>query len=128
MPPQFFYIWYVAMSSGLLHKSSHSSPRGTNWPRTGAFKSFHRLVMKKKNFKISSETMGLSAYIFRMQQCLVVPYMNPANEASCSLISPARGIKSFHRLILIKPFYKLMKHIAYIFTMDTYSANQAPMV
>ena len=36
--------------------------------------------------------MGLSAYIFSMQQCLVVPYMNPANEASCGLISRARGI------------------------------------
>ena len=30
-----YSIWYVAMSSGLLHKACQSSPLGSNWPILG---------------------------------------------------------------------------------------------
>ena len=43
-----------------------------------------------KHFKKKhSDSMRLSAYIFSMQQCLVVPYIHSANEA-CYDIKPVR--------------------------------------
>ena len=56
--------------------------------------SSHRLIMEKTE-KIS-ETMGPTAYIFSMWQCLVVPYINPASQAPGAQTGLAPGVVSSH--------------------------------
>ena len=46
--------------------------------------------------------MGLRAYIFSMYQCLVVPYINPANQAPGAQTAHAPGVINIHRLIMGK--------------------------
>ena len=43
--------------------------------------SSHRLIMGLTSKVFFSETMRPTAYIFSMSQCLVVLYVNPANQA-----------------------------------------------
>ena len=70
-------------------------------------KSFHRLIMEKTfKKKFFYETMRPIAYIFDMKQFLVVPYLNPADQAVGVQTGPAPGIKSFHRLIMEKTLKK----------------------
>ena len=71
-------------------------------------KSFHRLIMEKLKKK-SPVTMRPTAYKLGMKQCLVVPYINPANHAPGVQTSPIPGIKSFHRLMMEKTLNKSAK-------------------
>ena len=64
--------------------------------------SSHRLIMGKTSKIIFSETMRPRAYIFSMYQCLVVPYINPANHAPGAQIGHAPGVISSHRLTMGK--------------------------
>ena len=62
----------------------------------------HRLIMSKTSKFFFSETMRPTAYIFGIQQCLVVLYINPAYQAFGVQTGTIPGIKSFHRLIMGK--------------------------
>ena len=52
--------------------------------------------------------------------CLVVPYINSANQAPGAQSGPTLGMESFHRLIMnktLKPSSETMRSIAYILIM-----------
>ena len=53
--------------------------------------SSHRLIMGKIKKILFSETMRPTAYILSMQQCLVVPNINPANPAPGSKLATPQG-------------------------------------
>ena len=67
--------------------------------------SSHRLKMGKSLKMFFSETMKPTAYkhVFDLKQCLVVPYINHANQAPEVQTGPTPGIKGFHRLTIGKP-------------------------
>ena len=46
--------------------------------------------------------MRPTAYIFSVWQCLVVPYIKPANQAPWLQIGHAPGVINSHRLIMGK--------------------------
>ena len=69
--------------------------------------------------------MRPTAYIFGIQQCLLVLYINPANQAFGVQTGTALGVKSFHKLIMGKTlkiiFAKAIRPSAYISSMwDAY--------
>ena len=57
------------MSSSALHKSCLSSPWGKSWPHP---KDQYSYMYNEKNLK---------SYIFSIWRRLVLPYLNPANQA-----------------------------------------------
>ena len=64
--------------------------------------------------------MRPTPYIFGMLQCLVVPYINPANQGPGVQTGPTLGIKNFHRLVMENTlifFSETMRPTAHMFGM-----------
>ena len=79
-----FHILCVTKYSGPLYKSCQPCPWGPYGPRPGA-------SWKKHKTNFFSETIRPRAFIFCVQQCIVVLYMNPANRISGVNTGPAPG-------------------------------------
>ena len=81
------------MISNPVHKSCQPCPWGPNWPHLEGVISTIGLIWEKHE-KIFSETTRPKACIFSMQQCLVVPYINPANHVPGVQIGYTPGASS----------------------------------
>ena len=67
------------MHSGPLYKSCQQCPIESKMVTLEVI-SYQRLMMGKKTFKKSSLKPWAQQLIFSMLQCLVIPYINPANH------------------------------------------------
>ena len=86
------------MSSNPLYISCQPWPWAPNCPRLGSVIICHR--NKQKIFY--SETARPEACLFSMKQCLVVPYINPANHAPWVQIGYTPGVINSHRITIGK--------------------------
>ena len=99
---QSFYILYVAMLSNPPYKPCLPYPWGPNWPCSRDVIICHRVKIGQRVQIFFSETTRPNACIFSMQQCLVVPYINPANCPMGPKWLHPGGVISSYRLTIWK--------------------------
>jgi len=78
---QSFYIWYIALSRGLLPKLFKLCPWAQNWPRHGGHKFTLIYIRKTSNDIFSLTTNGNLTKLHRNDPC-VVPYQSCSNRFS----------------------------------------------
>ena len=88
----FIFCVYQCLAIPFINPANRN-PWGLKWPRPGGVIICHRLIYNgEKCEKIFfSETTRPKACIFSMLQCLVVPYIKPANHAPWYKLATPRG-------------------------------------